>query len=328
MSAREAGDSKLRARRTQDRRASLVRVSQASPSAYWGMQEDVARWHAIYALYSNDNLEGAAALVEESSVGVRGQHLPFLQILEAEWATQSQGERRRLSPWLEIEFVPEETGDGIDELAKVALAACQMVGNRLDWQHEVPVRLSLLAEEPGSGYRLGYEVPKYPYEKICISPTTIHDGSFASVVAHEYGHVASENMSASTIPTWVTEGVSIWVANQLQSPRPFVDGSWLWRDPSALEQVFATTWSPVRGELNDRWVAYQQAGQIVAHLASRGGEASIARFLRAHAMNSWYRVFQTSILGQRPTQIALREVYKQDEPSVFRSARELLASLG
>lgn len=313
------GKGELRSRRAEERRASFIPHSQPSPSSYWGLQQDAAQWHAVYELYASDKVQGAWELAQTLSVGLNGQQLSFVRVLEAEAQTREASVTHDVSDWLSVEYVPDEI-EGEEEVKNLAIQACESVAERLTWSHEVPTLLTVLSHNADAGFRLGYETPKYPYEKLVIAPITLADGTFSSVVEHEYAHVISENMADSALPTWVTEGVSIWAANQLEPSAPFRNGTLKWLPPEELETTFARTWAPIRRELPARWAAYQQSGLIIQWLAETFGDAKISDFLRAHASQSiWSR-----ISWQRPTTRALRSTYRLSEEEVF---KRTLASL-
>lgn len=274
----------------------------------------------MYELYASDKVQGAWELAQTLSVGLNGQQLSFVRVLEAEAQTRELSVIDTVSKWLSIEYVPDEI-ESRDQLAILTAEACETVAKRLSWSHDVPTLVTVLSQSSDAGFRLGYETPKFPYEKLVIAPVTLADGTYTSVVEHEYAHVISENMADSALPTWVTEGVSIWAANQLESFAPFRRGALKWLPPDDLETTFARTWAPVRRELPARWAAYQQSGFIVQWLAQTFGEERVSEFLKAHASQSiWSR-----LSWQRPTTRALRSTYRLSEAEVFKRTFDSLS---
>ncbi len=224
---------------------------------------DWFRWATIYGLFNDDRVEDAFELAQEVGIGHHGERLVFFKMLQAEAITAAKSKFEPISDWLSLEYCPDDLRLPLELVVPRTLAACDRAASRMEWEHEVPTVVTILSIEADNGMRLGYEAPKTEYEKICLAADTVESPMYDTVVAHEYGHVIAENLSASRIPLWVSEGVAMWVADQIESPQPFVTRQWPWLSVKDLEATFRSTFSPYGAEIVAREAAYQQAGRVV-----------------------------------------------------------------
>lgn len=286
-------------------------------------------WDVIQALYDADQVEEAFEAAREIEFDWWAAYLSFYRQLEAEYLTRRRARIEELTPWLSLEWIPEEVGDRIGRVRELCLYACERVAERLGWSHEEPARIAILAREtdvPWAAHPYGYCAEKDPYEKICLPLNLVFDlQEFRHAVAHEYAHVISLNLSAEYAPRWLEEAVSVLAERKFDARvlAAFKAGRAPWLGPEQLEVAI----HPDNEDRQGLWRAYQQAGLIGRYLASLGEERRLGDLLRAHADENPWRHLGRVLRGRSRTDAALRRVYGFGERELFRRAREFSASL-
>lgn len=286
-------------------------------SGYFGAH-DWEQWQAAYQLYIDDRVEAALEIAIEIGVGFRAEKLPFFTMLEAEAATAAKSEVYRASDWLTIEWCPSEVAAPIDEVATIALNACETIARKFNWVHGIPTVITILTLESDQGYRLGYETPKTSYEKICVAGDSLSTAFFPTLLAHEYGHVIAENLSFSKIPTWLSEGCAMWGAEQLTK------NPWNWLSAGDLESAFRSSWSPITAELAQREAAYQQAGWIVSLI---NDIVPIGQFLSDFPKESWWEAVRDRALARDRIETMVRSKLGMSIESLFLRAEQKVSKL-
>jgi hypothetical protein len=234
-------------------------------------------------------------------------------MIDAEFQTRQRSERAPLTEWLEIEWLPDELRPD-QGFANAILTACEDTAKRLSWNHEAKVLLTVLAEEadaPWTDGRFGYMVDKFPYDKICIplaacgSRERLHE-----VVAHEYAHVITLNLSQGRVPRWLDEAIAM-VMQSGERAQPVSE----WLLPEDLDAAYNTDQTDRR-----RWMAYQQSGIIGEFLIQLGGEEKLAELLRDFANNSTWTELKMAVTGQSPVDEAVREAFGFGVADLFANA--------
>lgn len=278
---------------------------------------DWYRWATIYGLFNDDRVEDAFELAQEVGIGHHGERLVFYTMLQAEAMTAAKSKIEPITDWLSLEYCPGDLRLPLELVIPMTLAACDRAASRMEWDHEVPTVVTILSLEADNGMRLGYEAPKTEYEKICLAAETVESPLYETVVAHEYGHVIAENLSASRIPLWVSEGVAIWVADQIDSPQPFLRGQWPWLTYKKLESAFRSTFSPYGAEIVAREAAYQQAGRVVQAI---NDVMPIEKWLRAFQSERFLDGILDRILGRNPAETLSRRLLSSSLDKLFAQA--------
>ncbi|MDR3689482.1 MAG: hypothetical protein P4L46_08900 [Fimbriimonas sp.] len=284
---------------------------------------DTPHWEAAFDYYYQDQVEAAFAEVTESGVGEGADLLRWYRVIEAEFVTRKKSRTIDVTPWLQMEFVPDQLMGLEEELAQRTLAACDEVAQRIGWSHGSQTLLSILASEteaPWAANPYGYCVSKEPYEKICLPNYLVDDPlEFGQAVAHEYAHVISTNIADEYAPRWVEEAVSVLVE------RRFDRGTWSdfkadrtrWLSERELEFALTDRTEDEEARKEEIWNAYQQAGWIGRYLAELKGENSLGAFLREIANESPVANILRSFRGQDRTDRALRQVYGVSKRELF-----------
>lgn len=292
----------------------------------YGTLGDHMEWRTAIEEYHWDRVDNAYRLVSTLGVGKEAGYEGWYRLIEAEAETRARAEVRRLTDWLELETIPEET-EHAEDLPDRVLEACDGIAERLGWKHSPATRVSVLtaeADAPWAIGRYGYMADKYPYDKICVPLRALSDAAeLRSTVAHEYAHVIALNGAEGKVPTWLDEAIAMLAEPNpdLVARRAFVEGhaDWLW--PEDLDRAFH---AERRGGENSRRVyfAYQQSAWLGRFLVSLCGEARIGELLHGFANNSAWTEVKMRVTGQSPADEALREVFGMSEHEVFSEALE------
>lgn len=276
-------------------------------AAYGSIGERV-EWQNVLEHYYWDRLEEAFRTAEALGAGLGAQGLRLYRMVEAEYMTRVRGTRRQVADWLEIEVIPDEI-ELSNELIEGIASACDAIADKLGWEHGPQTLVSVLSDEADAPWtlgRYGYMVDKHPLDKICIPLRAARDpDALHEVVAHEYAHVISLNLSQGRVPRWLDEAVAMSAETDRKAPaQDFVDGKAPWLSPRELEIAFGR-------EQNDSglWWAYQQSHVIGEFLIALAGSARLGDLLRGFANNSGWTELKMAITGQPHEDEALREVY-------------------
>jgi len=293
---------------------------------------DTPHWEAAFEHYYHDRVIEAFREVRNHGLGEAGDLLRWYRVIEAEAATRRKSATLQVTPWLCLEYVPEETMGLEAKLATQTLDACDEVAQRLGWEHSLPTMLSILAEEteaPWATNPYGYCVSKETIEKICLPNYLIDDElEFGQAVAHEYAHVISTNIADDYAPRWVEEAVSVLVERRfdVETWRGFCDEPSAWLSPADLEGVLVDRTDDDGGK-EEIWVAYQQAGWIGRYLSGLTHDCRLGDFLREIANESLMLNIIRALTGKDRTDAALKRVYGLNKRELFRRAYNWLGEL-
>jgi hypothetical protein len=293
---------------------------------------DTPHWEAAFEHYYLDRIIEAFQEIRDHGVGEAGDLLRWYRVIEAEAITRNKSEIIDVTPWLSLEYVPEETMGIEVELASRTFDACSEVADRLGWTHGVKTLLSVLAEEtdaPWATNPYGYCVSKEPYEKICLPNYLVDDLSeFSQAVAHEYAHVISTNIADEYAPRWVEEAVSVLVERRfdVETWRAFCSAQTTWLSPPDLEGVLVDR-TDDDGTKDEIWMAYQQAGWIGRYLSNTYGDRQLGEFLREIANESPSFNLKRTLLAQDRTDAALKSIFGLTKRQLFTKSHTWVCQL-
>ena len=282
-------------------------------SRYGSLGEN-GEWREAIESYCEDRLEESFALAQALGAGFGGGALRWYRMIEGEALTRRTAKVESLEPWLSLEGNASE-GDVDHETIR---EACREVAGRLDWRYQMPVRVTVLLTEVDArwhGARYGYCVDKVPYDKICVPARAAHDPrELGRVVAHEFTHAITLNLTEKRIPHWLDEGLAMLMENA--APVPPRE----WLDPEPLNAAFEADRRDEAG-LARSHDAYLQSHAIVRYLHRRKNDAGLARLLRAFTNNGFWDEIKINLLGEPSAEEALREVYGFGQRELFEAAR-------
>lgn len=283
-------------------------------TARYGSVGESGEWREAIEAYYRDELEPAWAIAQRLGAGFGGAALRWYRMIEGEALTRERAEVVEINPWLSFEGAVELD----DERRDAMVASCERVGKGLEWGFEMPARITAMlpdVDAPWHEARYGYCVDKYPYDKVCVPHAAYHDPELlARVVAHEYTHVVTLNLTQNRIPHWLDEGLAMLMEGA--PPHP-VDR---WLSPTEMEAAFEADRREAVG-LSRSGHAYSQAAGLVRHLRALGGDAKLARILRAFTNNSAWTEIRINLLGEPSVEEALHEVYGMGQAELFEAAR-------
>lgn len=293
------------------------------------MGGETAIWRAAMEMYYRDQVAESFDMVSRQGVGDTGTRLWLYRFIEAEAITRHRSEVHPVNDWLSLEWIPRETPLSLEELTDAVLMACDDVAETLGWQHGAPTRVTILTEEahaPWAVAPFGYCQDMYPYEKICVPHYSLRDpAEFHRVVAHEYTHVITLNLSEGKAPRWLHEALSVlverppdWRLSRVLQSEP---NHWL--SPIELESRLTLAYDP--GDQFGRMLAYEQAGWIGRYLGSLGRPQLLGDLLRNHVSGSFWRLLAYQLAGRSATDAALKSTYDiGGAKDLFRRAKAFL----
>lgn len=232
-------------------------------TARYGSIGEGGEWRLAIDAYYRDDLGPAYAMAQNLGAGFGGAALRWYRMIEGEAMTRERARTEELETWLTVEWDPSEL-HLTEEHKRALLDPCRRVAERLGWNFEMPVRVAVLlgeADAPWHGARFGYCVDKIPYDKVCLPFRAAQDpAELARVMAHEFTHVVTLNLTQNRIPHWLDEGLA-----QLMEGADTQGEDWL--DPEPLNAAFETDRRTDDG-LHHARDAYAQALILVRHLYS------------------------------------------------------------
>jgi hypothetical protein len=292
-----------------------------------GYLSEAGEYKVVQDLYYHDKVIEAYDECLAMGAIAGGATLGFYRLVEGEALTRRVSVITDVTPWLKLE-VPADGPDAA-KLGELARDTCMEVGGRLGWNYEAQVLVTVLvadADVPWNGARYGYMMDKYPYDKVCLPWTVLqHQGHFHEVLAHEFAHVVTLNLSLNRAPHWVEEGISTLVEGPLDERilKRFRSGTSPWRDPRELEAAFFA--ERRNGENREKITdAYDQARLLLEFLSRAKGEDGIRRFLRSFSDHSVWDEIKLR-LGKEPVEEALQAVYGLSVADLFAQAKTILS---
>ncbi len=284
-------------------------------TARYGSIGESGEWNEAIRAYYQDEMVSAYAVAQRLGAGFGGAALRWYRMIEGEALTRERSRVEELEPWLSVEWDPSELHLGEEHRAALR-EPCREVAGRLGWNFEMPVRATVLLGEvdaPWHGARFGYCVDKYPYDKICLPLRAALDPErLRRVVAHEFTHVVTLNLTQARIPHWLDEGLAMLMEGD-------APGVTEWMEPLALDAAFETDRRTDEG-LQHSQAAYGQAAALVRTLRAHGGDETLSRLLRAFTNNSFWTEVKINLLGQPSVEEALHEVYGIGQHELFAEA--------
>jgi hypothetical protein len=290
----------------------------------YGSIGEGGEWRQAIEAYYQDNVEAAYQIALSLGAGFGGSALNWYRMIEGEALARQQGTVQKITDWLQIEKVDNEL-QGVHGLEETVQAACEEVAERLGWTFEVPTLVTVLvreADNPWHGARFGYAVDKVPYDKVCVPNAVCHDPEqLRSVIAHEYSHIVTLNLTDNRAPQWLEEGIAMFIQGEplASSFAPFHARPSDWLSPHDLDLAFGVDRRDAETHRAVRH-AYQQAAVLVHYLHSLAGEEGLRRLLRAFTNNSLWDEVKINVLGAPSVEEALHEVYKVGQGEVFELA--------
>lgn len=285
-------------------------------SARYGTTGQYGEWREAIEAYLRDQVTEAYALAQEMGAGYQAGGLAWSRMIEGEALTRQNATIVSLRPWLSLEYDASDVHIGEAEQHTI-VDACERVAGRLGWNFEVEVRVMIMRGEvdaPWHGARYGYCIDKYPFDKICIPQrAALSHGSLWPVIAHEFTHVVTLNLTQKRIPHWLDEGLAMLMEGREAHPAPE------WFDPIELNGAFEGDRRDVDG-LNRSQEAYFQSAQLVRYLYRLGGDAKLAQLVRAFTNNNFWTEIRINLLGEPSVEEALHEVYGLSQDDLFRKA--------
>lgn len=285
------------------------RLHSARMAALSGRVDDRSAWKAVLDLYHEDKVVEALDLAKRTGAGEAGHYLRLYRLIEAEAISRPGSDVHRLAPWLEVEYIPEEAPGGIETLVPALLSACDRVSAALGFAHGPPTRIAFLSEAaraPWATSPHGYCMDMYPYEKLCMPSRLLSDTNRLSVVvAHEYAHVATLNLTLGRATHWLEEAVSMQFEPKRRG-RPgveFVSEEEPWLPPAELIAAFGSD------DEVDVWEAYEQSMWIGRFLRKLGGDESLGSLLKLMGQDRLISGLWARLLGRTAEDHAMRTVY-------------------
>ncbi len=259
-------------------------------------------------------------MIRRTGAGEAGEYLTWYRLIEAEAVSRRDSQVRRLTSFLEVEYVPSETPGGIERTESLILGACARVSAALDFVDGPATRVAFLSEAtnaPWGVHPFGYCTDMYPYEKICIPSYLLSDpGQLAETVSHEYAHVVTLNVGKGRASRWLEECVSMQFESEAdeEALAAFVSGDAPWKPPGELDQAFGSE------DEDEVWDAYQQSLWIGRFLRVSGGDKGMARMLAAIGEDHAVRGTVARILGFTGDELGLRQTFGKGTSTTFRAA--------
>jgi len=285
-------------------------------TARYGSVGQNGEWHEAIEAYYWDKLPESFAIAQALGAGFGGGALRWYRMIEGEALTRERAEVKELDSTLSVEHDRSDIELG-DEHLQAIQTAVRTVAKRLGWDFSMAVRTTILLAEvdaPWHGARFGYCVDKYPYDKICIPARAAYDPAHLyEVMAHEFTHVITLNLTQGRIPHWLDEGLAMLMENA--PARPVAE----WQNPIALNAAFEADRRDDEG-LARSSAAYSQSAQIVRHLHLIGGDAKLAQLVRAFTNNNLWDEIKINLLGEPSVEEALHEVYGLNQSRLFADA--------
>ncbi|MEX2244159.1 MAG: hypothetical protein WD716_09980 [Fimbriimonadaceae bacterium] len=288
----------------------------------YGAAGESGAWKVVYDHYYQDRLKEAYHAAADLGAGTAAHGLVGFRMIEGEYITRQAGELHQATPWLSIETIEEESPEPIQSVASRVLRACDTVAERFGFEHGPPVMVSVLAKEsnvPWMPGRFGYCIDKFPYDKICIPNSSLHDADdLQHVIAHEYAHVVTLNLSEGRCPLWLDEAVAMVAGGGASRGawRAFASGREEWLPAHELNASYLRDREDSR-ERDVVWRAYLQSAVIGAYLASLKGERALGDLMRAFSNNTLLQDLMMRVRGNAPTDEALGEVYGLGTRALF-----------
>jgi hypothetical protein len=292
-------------------------------AAHIGIGSESAAWKAAMELYYDDKVVAAFELVESNAAGYGGSLLSTYRLIEGEARTRQVSDRHKLSPTLELEWVPHEVAHH-NAIGEVILNASGAITRRLQWdQHESVLATILVAEANADWHeaRYGYCVDKTPYDKICLPHASCHDpGELWRVTAHEFAHVVVLNMAQKLAPHWLDEGIAcLMEGRSAERAAERLHRGAIWRTPAQMSGAFDVD---RRDPSNMHGVsaAYDQGTVLVAYLHSVAGDPGLVKLLQAFTEHSRWTDLVTRVAGRDPVEVALHQVHAFGQAELFARA--------
>lgn len=286
-------------------------------TARYGAVGQAGEWRIAIDAYYHDRLPEAYRIAESLGAGFGGAALSWYRMIEGEALTRERAHIVTLNPNLTVEYAQDEIALGEVHFQAIENATNHVAG-RLGWDFSMPVRTTILLAEvdaPWHGARYGYCVDKYPYDKICIPYAAATDPHrLYEVMAHEFTHVVTLNLTQGRVPHWLDEGLAMLMSGEA------APASRHWQEPAPLNAAFEADRRDGEG-LARSHDAYLQSVRLVRYLHANGGDEKLAQLLRAFTNNSFLTEIRINLLGEPSVEEALHEVYGFGQRELFEAAR-------
>ncbi|MBX3118952.1 MAG: hypothetical protein KF784_07780 [Fimbriimonadaceae bacterium] len=296
----------------------------------YGSVGDGMIWKQVHSEYKADRLDVAWEVAQSLGIHSSGQGVGFLRMLEAELETRKRSFWEDQNGWLSLEMSQGFAQERWDALRDVAERAIQETALALGFAEQPKVLMTVILDEldtPWTPGRFGYHTKKEKYHKICL-PENLLDrpNELYHAIKHEYCHVVSSQLTEESCPTWLDEAIAMAISDSLirDYAAQAQQDEELWLGPDDLDVAFmGAIGDPDQSRAVHR--AYAQSSWIGKYLMSLGGGQRLGKLLAAFGDNSLWGEFKLRVMGTRPAEEALRQVYKLGIQEVFDNAK---ASLG
>jgi hypothetical protein len=282
-----------------------------------------AAWKAAMDLYYEDKVVAAFELVESNAAANGGSVLGAYRLVEGEARTRRDSDRMKLSPKLELEWVPHEVAHHV-AVGEVILSAAAAITRRLQWdQHESVLATILVAEADADWHeaRYGYFVDKIPYDKICLPNVSSHDpAELWRVTAHEFAHMVVLNTAQKLAPHWLDEGIACLMEGRSAAhAAERLRQRAAWRPPALMAGAFDVDRRDP-SNMHGVGAAYDQGTVMVAYLHSLAGDEGLVKVLKAFTDHSRWTDLVTLLASRDPVDVALHQVHGFGQEELFERA--------
>jgi hypothetical protein len=288
-----------------------LRDDTSHPTAIFGSAGEYREWKVVFDTFMEDRLEPAYEAALRLGTGPTGALVRTYRQIEEETLTRRVSKVRDINAWLQIESVPFEGHEGLDQFI---LTTIEETASRFGYDERPKLMVTVLTSEvdaPWAPGRFGYFLQKSSFGKICVPQAALRSQEMLrQVLAHEYAHQIAQDLAGGQAPRWLNEAIA--TASEDRPTRDdrvaFQRGLMPWRGEHELEGAFGAEWNDATGA-KVIGQAYAQAAVLGRALADRKGLAGLADLLRGFSNNSTWEDLKMRITGREPVDEALQEVY-------------------
>ena len=272
-------------------------------------------------LYYEDKVTGAYDVASTQAGAFGGSMLRDYARLEGEALTRKLGQRAKLAPWLEFEWVDAELPHH-EAVGQVVLHAVSETNRRLQWDASESVLVSVLTTEADTREYGGYCVDKVPYDKICLPRSACsHPERLAHVVAHEAAHVVVLNTAQKVAPQWLDEGIAcLMEGRDAATASARLTSHDAWRAAFQMGGAFEVDRRDPT-ETPGVTAAYDEATVLASYLHSLKGDEGLVELLKGMAPKFNLGFVFKRLARMDPVDMALRQVYGFGQRELFAKVR-------
>jgi hypothetical protein len=231
-----------------------------------------------WQFWREDRLELAVRAIDAAMrAGVPASHLyDFHRMVDAEFATRQQAQRRRLGEHLEVEAPLDLPAELLDRIGSAFASSAERVAVALSLRWGRSILLSLVPEDAFVEFmraRFGYYAERTERHKVCLPPCAWRTGELSRALRHEVAHAGVHELAGDRCPRWLNEGVAVSLEGE---PHPVE----VRRHRLSRRKGEAPSWEEISGELGSWEVplgsaiseaAYYRSGAFARYLTGRFG---------------------------------------------------------